>query len=74
MNIEVVGHPAFTTPLKNFQKKSTENRFKNLNYWFKGIHTKGSFLNSVHFLTKDKSNFIALICFIYKKELKTCHI
>lgn len=26
MNIEVVGHPALTTPLKNFQKKSKENR------------------------------------------------
>lgn len=35
MNIEVVGHPALTTPLKNFQKKrSTENR--HLKIWIIG--------------------------------------
>lgn len=34
MNIEVVGHPAFTTPLKKFQKKSKENR--HLKIWIIG--------------------------------------
>lgn len=34
MNIEVVGHPALTTPLKNFQKKSKENR--HLKIWING--------------------------------------
>lgn len=75
MNIEVVCHPALTTPLKNFPKKSKENR--HLKIWIIGSKEfiqKESFLNSVHFLTTDKSNFIALICFIYKKEIKTCHI
>lgn len=29
MNIEVVGHPALTTPLKNFQKKVKKTDLKN---------------------------------------------
>lgn len=63
MNIEVVGHPAFTTPLKKFQKKSKENR--HLKIWIIGSKEfiqKEAFL--IQYIIWKQINQILLLSYV----------